>query len=44
MIGNASIMIATSWKIPLRRVIATITIIPVSSPRVLKSTPQIAVS
>ena len=36
--------IAMNWNTPLRRVTATITIIPVSSPRVLKSTPRIAVS
>ena len=36
--------IAMNWNTPLRRVMATMTIIPVNSPSVLKSTPRIAVS
>ena len=36
--------IAMNWNTPLRRVMATRTIMPVSNPRVLKSTPRIAVS
>ena len=36
--------IAMNWNTPQRRVTATITIMPVSNPRVLKSTPRIAVS
>ena len=33
---------ATYWKTPQRRVMATITIMPAKSPRVLKSTPDTA--